>query len=409
MKKHGKKIVKVILVICLLVLIVDVGFLMYTKNKVDKNKTFFTSNNGYVEYNNGYYAVGSDNLNKNSVERASLTRYDSNYKMVNKKVLKTKYNSTYFNIARDDKYLLAVGSYEKTKEDNEENLRTALFVKYDSLGNIVFRKELQILGNSKFTKVLVEDDGYIVIGQSIYPNNVLGNEKTGGGIIVKYSKDGKIIWQKNYGGNKSGVYNDIVRVGDSYYLTGKDASRYGLLVKYSLDGELEKAVSTYGILKTDTIGFSSIVNKGKYLYVCGAKKLDEEDEYNHDIDGLIVKYDLDLNKKEDVTFKDDKKGLERFNKIIVDGNDFVVIGHEAIEDKEKSDDDELAYNYSGIIAKYNSKLKLKNSNIYKNDIDNYFTDISIGSNGKYLVGGYSKYKENRYVDFFVSYDKELSR
>ena len=138
MKKHGKKIVKVILVICLLVLIVDVGFLMYTKNKVDKNKTFFTSNNGYVEYNNGYYAVGSDNLNKNSVERASLTRYDSNYKMVNKKVLKTKYNSTYFNIARDDKYLLAVGSYEKTKEDNEENLRTALFVKYDSLGNIVF-------------------------------------------------------------------------------------------------------------------------------------------------------------------------------------------------------------------------------------------------------------------------------
>ncbi len=42
------------------------------------------------------------------------------------------------------------------------------------------------------------------------------------------------------------------------YAVGKDATRYGIIVKYSLDGNEEKAVS---YAKTDTLGFSSIVKK----------------------------------------------------------------------------------------------------------------------------------------------------
>ena len=181
--------------------------------------------------------------------------------------------------------------------------------------------------------------------------------------------------------------------------------RDGLIktIEYALDGEQIKAVS---YAKTDTLGFSSIVKyKGAY-YVCGAKKLVEDDEYDHDIDGLIVKYNKNLKNVKEVKFKDNKKGLERFNKIIVDGKNLVVVGHESIVDKEKSTKNKYEYYYHALINKYNSNLKLVSNNVYKKDLDNYFTDIKI-VNDNYLVSGYSKYKTNRYTDFFTTYTKDL--
>ncbi len=398
-----KKFVKIVLVICIIALIVDLGLFMYFKNKSDSRRTFFNSLNSFVKYNNGYYGVGSTNVNKNSIEQAVLIRYDNNYNKISSKTLKTKYNGTYFDIKKDGDNVVVAGSYEKTKGDNKEGLRTALFIKYDKSGKIIFRKEMQHLGNSKYTKILVLDDGYVVVGQSIYANNVLGNEETGGGIITKYSKDGKVIWEKNYGGNKSGLFNDVILDKDKLVVVGKDAGRYGLIATYTLDGEQIKAVS---YAKTDTLGFSSIVKyKGSY-YVCGAKKLVEDDEYDHDIDGLIVKYNKKLKNVKEVKFKDEKKGLERFNKIIIDGKNLVVVGHESILDKEKSTKDKNEYYYNALINKYDGNLKLVTNSVYKKELDNYFTDIDI-VDGNYLVSGYSKYKTNRYSDFFTTYSKDL--
>ena len=52
---------------------------------------------------------------------------------------------------------------------------------------------MQILGNSKFKSVRVVEDGYIVVGQSIYENSTLGMSDEGGAIIVKYDKSGEIL------------------------------------------------------------------------------------------------------------------------------------------------------------------------------------------------------------------------
>jgi len=300
--------------------------------------------------------------------------------------------------------LLAVGSYEKNEDENKDSLRTALFVKYDKNGNIVFKKDLQILGNSKFTNVLVLDDGYIVVGQSIYPNDVLGNEQTGGAIIVKYSKNGKVIWQRNAGGNKSGLFNDVILDGENLYAVGKDATRYGIIVKYSLDGNEEKAVS---YAKTDTLGFSSIVKKKDNFIVVGAKKVKEDDEYDHDINGLIVEYNRDLDKINENVFSDKKGGLERFNKVIVDKkNNIVVVGHEAVLDKEKSTKEKNAYSYRGIIVKYDNDLKVINSEVYHKNEDDYFTDLK-ESNGIYVVSGYHKYNSNSYKTFFKGFERNF--
>lgn len=404
MGKKTKLLIKVVIILCILILVVDVLVLLYKKNINDKKKTFFESLNSYVIYKDNYYGVGSNNINRYSYERATLTKYNSNYKKVWSNTFDSKFNSTYYNISRDGDNLLAVGSYEKNKDENKDSLRTALFVKYDKNGNIVFKKDLQILGNSKFTNVLVLDDGYIVVGQSIYPNDVLGNEQTGGAIIVKYSKNGKVIWQRNAGGNKSGLFNDVILDGENLYAVGKDATRYGIIVKYSLDGNEEKAVS---YAKTDTLGFSSIVKKKDNFIVVGAKKVKEDDEYDHDINGLIVEYNRDLDKINENVFSDKKGGLERFNKVIVNKkNNIVVVGHEAVLDKEKSTKEKNAYSYRGIIVKYDNDLKVINSEVYHKNEDDYFTDLK-ESNGIYVVSGYHKYNSNSYKTFFKGFERNF--
>ena len=65
----------------------------------------------------------------------------------------------------------------------------------------------------------------------------IGNHDTGGGIIIKYDYDGNIIWTNNFGGNKSGIFNDIVKVDDGYICVGKDAYNYGMIVKFNLNGK----------------------------------------------------------------------------------------------------------------------------------------------------------------------------
>lgn len=398
-------VVKILIVICILVLIGDILFIIYSQNEKNKGKTFFASLNAYVQVNKNYYGVGSDNYNnKEGYEKAVVNKYDSKYRKIWSHEFKSKYNSTYYNIKSDGDYLLAVGSFEDTKEENKEKLRTAMFVKYDNEGKVVFKKTLQLLGNSKFTNILVLEDSYIVVGQSILPNNVLGNDDRGGAIIIKYSKDGEVIWQKNAGGNKSGLFNDVIKDGDYLYAVGKDATRYGLVAKYTLDGERIKAVS---YAKTDTMGFSSALIVDSKLICVGAKKLNEEDEYDHDTDALIVQYNLDLEKKNEATYKDEKKGLERYNKVILDNKkDIVVVGHEAVLDEENSTANENVYNYKSIIVKYDTKLKKKKAVTYDKDLDDYFTDIKVIED-KYAISGYKKYRSNRYKTFFINYSKDL--
>lgn len=404
MNKKIKILIKIFVVLCVLVLIVDMILVLYKKYENDQKRTFFHSLNGYLAYQDSYYGVGSNNINKNSYEKAILTKYNSKYKKVWSSSFDSRYNSTYYQIARDGKFLLAVGSYEKTKDENKNSLRTALFVKYDTNGKIIFQKDLQILGNSKFTNVLVLDDAYLVVGQSIYPNDVLGNEDTGGAIIIKYSKSGKVLWRKNIGGNKSGLFNDVIQVGKYLYAVGKDATRYGILVKYDLNGEKIKSVS---YAKTDTLGFSSIVKKKDRLYVVGAKKINPDDEYDHDIDGLVVEYNLDLEKVNEQTYQNRKGRLERFNQIILDRDqNLVVVGHQAVLDRKNSTKEENVYYYQGLLVKYDDQLKEQNAHLYHSDQDDYFTDIIEGDQN-YIVSGYRKYNTNRYEPIVLEFKRDF--
>lgn len=387
-----------VVILCIVILIIDAFVFFFSKKNSDK-KTYFDSINSFEILDGAYIAVGSNNNNEDGFEKAKITLYDESYNKKWEKLYNNKYNSSYFSVKKDDDSYIAVGSIEKNKKEHEEGVRSALIVKYDSNGEKLVENTFQVLGNSKFTNVVVVDDGYLVVGQSIYEKMTLGFSDEGGGFLIKYDKNLKEVSRSNYGGSKSGLYQDILIDGEYIYTVGKDASNVGIVSKYTLD--LER-VHTINYEYTDSFGFTGVVSDGNYLYVVGGKKV-KEDKQDYDTDALLVKYDFDLNKKEEVIFR--KDGMERYNRVLLDDKQNIVIaGQTGVYNKKKSTAEENVFSYDGILAKYDTNLKEQFVEIYGNEQDDYFTDIKLKKNG-YLVSGYSTYDEYSYVANFIHYNK----
>lgn len=398
MNKRLKRILKLIVIICILVLIIDIGVLIYHNFIKEEEIDYFDSINSFEIVDDGIIAVGSNSNNDKGYEKAKITLYDSNYEKIWETLYNKKYNSNFLAVKKDDDNYIAVGNYEATKKEHEDKVRSALITIFSKDGTLKAEKSFQILGNSKFTNLLVVDDGYIVIGQSVYENMTLGVSEEGGAFIIKYDKQLNEIWKHNYGGSKSGLYNDLVLVDNNIYVAGKDSSRMGILSKYDLDGNY---ISTTTYELTDTLGFTGITTDNNNLFVVGSKKTNE-DQNDYDTDALIVKYDYNLNKLKEKTYTD--RGMERYNRVIIDSNSNIVIaGQTGIYNKEKSTNQLNVFSYNGILAKYNTNLEELLLEEYGEEDDDYFTDIKQNNDG-YIVSGYSSVG-NSYISKFVTYTK----
>lgn len=393
------KCLKVIAIILVVILIIELGYIFYVSFFKKEKPVYFDGINALCYTDNFYVTVGSNNNNDQYMEKAKVTKYDSKKQKVFEKLYNKGYNGAFFGIAEDEENYIAVGSYEATKEEHEDGVRSALIVKYDKNGNILFDKDFQVLGNSKFTNVLVVDDGYLVTGQSIYENMTLGFSKDGGAFLIKYNKEGKELWRRNYGGSKSAIYNDLIIDGDYIYVVGKDATNVGIISKYDVNGNY---VTTTNYKYTDSFGFTGIVKMANNLYVSTAKGTTGND---NDLDAMIVEYDLDCNYISEVIYKG--KGRERYNHLIKDIHDnLIAIGTTAVVSNKKSEDGVDVFKYDGIIGKYNNSLEEVNVITYGDDRDDYFTDIKLVNNN-YLVTGYSSYEDGSYLSKFITYSDAL--
>lgn len=398
MNSKYKKIIKLIVIICIIILIIDLGIIIYTKISL-KNKTkYFDSINSFEILESKIVSVGSNNGNKKGYEKAKITMYDNKQQKIWEKLYNKGYNSSFFGIKQDEENFIAVGNYESTKDEHKNKIRSALIVKYDSDGEILNENDFQILGNSKFTNIIVLSDGYLVVGQSIYENMTLGLSDKGGAILIKYDKELKEVWKSNYGGSKSGIYNDIIIDNNYIYTVGKDSYNVGIVSKYDLEGNLIKSVN-YKF--TDNLGFTGITINNDNLYVVGAKKINE-DKNDYDTDALIIKYDKDLNLISETTYRG--KGIERYNKVIVDNNNLIISGQTGIYNKKKSTTKINVFSYNGIFAKYDEDLIELKVEEYGDEMDDYFTDIK-QNNDKYIIGGYSTYAVDNYLSMFIVYSK----
>lgn len=395
MEKKIFKMLKIVAIVCIVILIIE---LIYIGLFVRKKSVYFDGINSVIEVEKGLVAVGSNNNNEQYFEKAKITRYNNKKEKKFEKIYNKGYNGVFFDVLEDENgNYVAVGSYEATKEELEKSIRTALIVKYDKEGNILYETDFQLLGNSKYTSIVEVEDGYIVTGQSIYENMVVGLSEDGGAYLVKYDEELNVEWMRHYGDSKTAIFNDVVIYEDYIYAVGKKDSTVGVIAKYDMDGNLDK-VSEYE--HTDSLGFTGIVLYENNLFVSSAK-VDDADSS----DSVIIEYDVDLNKVKEVVYEGE--GADRFNQLVVDevGN-IIAIGTSALINDAKSNDEVSVFNHDGIIAKYDSELEKIMILSYGDDRDDYFTDIIIFDD-KYLVTGYSSYEDGSYLSKFITYSYAL--
>ena len=419
LKVEQKKLVKwlrVIIVLCIAIIVIEAGYIGISYYNRTKSIVYTDTLNSFKEIDDGYLVVGNSDFKNsefNSYEKdynkAKFSKYNSDFEVEFESAYTKGYPSYFSDVIEYNDGFIAVGGAQYDEQQVEDNATDGLIVLYDKNGKQVDTKSVQIAGDTTFNKVLLVDDGFIVVGQSILQNMVIGNDPDGGALIIKYDFDLKEVWRANYGGSKSAIFNDAVIDGDYLYLVGKDATRYGMIAKYTLDGE-QVFVKTYEY--TDTVGFSSIVKVEDEFFVAGSKtiNIDAKDE-DKVTEGLILKYDSDGNVLDEVTFS--RNNAARFNKIVSDGDDLIVVGHTYKKDEEKSTDTYNYLDYRGIIVKFNTDLeKLGNNKENGSGVD-YFSDVIVTDDG-YLVGGASSSKElgsnnKDYRTYFLKYNKDLER
>lgn len=397
MEKKIFKLLKFITIVCVTILIIELVYICYL---LKGKSIYFDSINSVININKGYITVGSNN-NDQYFEKAKITKYNSKKEKTFETLYNKGYNGVFFDVIWDeDGNFVAVGSYEKDEDEHENGVRSGLIVKYDKDGNLIYEDDFQILGNSKFTSVVAVEDGYIVTGQSVYQDMIVGLSEDGGAFVIKYNKELRLEWKNNLGDSKAAIYNDVVVYDDYIYAVGKSDSTVGVISKYDIDGEL---IETSNYEYTDNLGFTGVVYSNNNLYVSTAKKVEDSD--NNDTNAVIIKYNLKLDFKEEVVYDD--ASFSRFNKIIVDEDDnFIVIGTTAKLDKEKSGEGVNVFTHDGLIGKYDSNLEKISVELYGDDRDDYFTDVII-SDGNYLVSGYSSYEDGSYLCKFITYSDAL--
>lgn len=388
-KKKIFYIINIIIILCFIIIVGEIGYGIYSKYFKEEKHIYYDGINSMIKTDNGYVTVGSNNNNNNNYERAKFSIYNSNKEKKIEKIFNKGYNSSFYGVCKSDDGYVAVGSYESNKKDHKKSLRKALMVKYDNKGNVVFENKYKLLDNSKFNSIIKIEDGYIVVGQSIYNNKDKGND--GGAIITRYNNDGKLIWEKTYGSNKSAVYNDVIFYNGYLYSVGKDNDNLGIIVKYDLDGNF---INSNDYKYTDTLGFTGIVELEDDLYVSTGKRITSNDS-----DAMIVKYNLDLDYIDEESYNGGN--MERFNKIIKDSkNHIILIGNGYIRE------DDSSVNCDGIIAKYNTSLNKIAVVSYGDEKDDYFNSIILDDND-YLVAGYSSFENGSYYSKFIKYSDAL--
>ena len=241
MKDKQRKVFKIILIVLTVVLIAELIYfgVRYYLNR--KDSVFYTVvNSAIMENENNYVGVGfSDYYNSkfndynDGLNKATIF-VNKKGKMIDEIELKLGYNSYFNDIIKTDDGYVAVGSIQMTEEQSEEKLSEGLIIKYDKDFNIIWRKNLSILGKTELLKVkITKDDDIVVVGTSVYGEGYVGNHTTGGGILLKYNKDGKELLRVNNGGPYNGRFNDVLIEDDSYVVVGLGKNNSGIIIKYN--------------------------------------------------------------------------------------------------------------------------------------------------------------------------------
>ena len=397
MNKKRSNLLKKIFILCFVIITIELIAMLIMKVLRERDIDHLDAINDIIDVSDGYIAVGvSDFSNSKTIDtkiytytdsttkkktniianQSKIAKYDKEYNLVWENTFENMYDSTYYSVIKVSDGYIAVGSLVSKYEQIELNVRDALIVKYDLEGKEIWHKTYHVLSDTEFFKVIDDgDDNIVVIGQSIYENMEVGSHITGGGIILRYDKAGNILAHNNYGGNKSGSFNDIIKVDDGYIICGKDAANYGILIKFKKDFDRDskdtnlitkKLLWQRTYANTDNIGFTSMVLKGDTIYTVGAINIsNEKNEEGKDIfkyDAGVVLYNTKGKYLGKYSLLEDVH--HRFNSVILDNDNLLLSGLLDVDNNKKEKQNSFTINFNLKDNKFSDKNLLTDKNDY---------------------------------------------
>lgn len=290
-----------------------------------------TNDGGYVVV--GYsssndkdmYGLTKGNINWYQGD-AIIVKYDENGNLIWKKSFGGRDDETLNNITIDnDGGFIAVG-YTNSSDGDIKSLNKgdgdAVIVKFDKNANIIWSKTFGGSLFDSFEDVTATNDGYVVVGLSESEDEDMKKLNKGycDALIVKYRKDGKIIWKKTFGGSGFDSFSSIIFKDRGFFIVGhsgssdkdlkgllkdsKDAyeenSGDALLIRYNLEGRVEW-VKTFGGSYMDDFEDIALLKDGELIAVGASASKDKDmkglskDRYaDMKSDAIILKYCLNV-------------------------------------------------------------------------------------------------------------------
>ena len=335
--------------------------------------TVALSDGTYVS--SGYYgSTDIDGISNKGGKDAMIIRYDETGNIIWQKSFGGSGDEAFENIfLTKNEEIIACGYSSSTDIDGITNNgeKDALIVKYDKEGNILWKTTWAGAGKHISNKYLLTEDEEIILFNEYYGEvDGLSFKGVNDVAIVKFDKNGNLIWQKSWGGSGEEylytykVLNDgsIILVGDTDSSDIDNFSNKGkrdaFLLKYDKNGNLIWQKSWGGSNKD---GFTDIdILNNNEIFVVGYTYSNDIDglEFKGVQDGILLKYDMDGNVIWHDSFGED--GDEIFSYINVVDNGYVIggmtnsINIEGFENKGEFDGIFMKYYYKYLLNVVNT-------------------------------------------------------
>lgn len=277
---NTKKTLLKVMIILAIILVLELAAYFIYKHFYDNKCYDILSNvyNGYVVEDDGYILVGNNDYigtvdekeyNNRTLIQGEIKKLDKDLNIVWTTSYYLEGDVDLIDIIKIKDGYIVIGNEREEKEHNDDY--TGIILKVDKNGKVVNTIKYDLLDNTKFTKMVRDGNNSIIIGESIYEIDRVGNH-LGGGIILKVNDNLEILEHNNYGGNKSGEFNNIFILDDSYLVYGMDAG-YPIIVKFNKNFNREdddtdlisKKIISYKTIDKD-IEFSPLYYKNNKLY-----------------------------------------------------------------------------------------------------------------------------------------------
>jgi hypothetical protein len=197
------------------------------------NKVFGTENsNGYVVYpfHNKIYLGGN---NSNSGGNAELSCVDQTGNLLFTKEFDLGGNEDIVSISHIDNELILMGNTNAFG-----NLFDLLFIKMDTLGNVLISKKIGTNFSEEAYRILKcnDDSGFLIIGST--------TENNTDALIIKVNPNGEVLWNYRYGGLEAEILSDGIELENGNFVFTGTSFSFG---NVSNDGDI-------WILSTDNLG-----------------------------------------------------------------------------------------------------------------------------------------------------------